>query len=123
MTRFGKTVASALDRVKYLYIRSGAEHRFVAVWVVIVQGRTIVRSWNDKPAGWYRAFLREPRGTLRLGSKEVPIRAVAVRSARLNDLADDAYATKYTTKPNRKYVRGFATAKRRKTTLELVPRS
>jgi hypothetical protein len=44
-----------------------------------------------------------------------------VRSVKLNDALDVAYDEKYTTKANQKYVRGFATAKRRDATLELVP--
>src|SRR4051812_10212794 len=120
--RFPAQILTALGNTKYLYIRSG-EHRFIAIWVVVVEGRVIVRSWNDKAGGWYRAFLQEPRGHLRLdrGREEVPIRAVRLRSARLNDAADDAYAAKYTTKSNAKYVKGFRTAIRKATTLELIP--
>jgi hypothetical protein len=49
-----------------------------------------------------------------------PIRAARIRSSRLNDAADVAYASKYTTKANLKYVEGFRHAKRKATTLELV---
>jgi hypothetical protein len=106
---------------KYLYIRSG-DHRFIPIWVVVVDGRVIVRSWNDKESGWYRAFLEESNGDVRLTDREIPVRAIPLRSQRLNDAADEAYATKYTTKANLKYVAGFRTARRKATTLELVPR-
>jgi len=39
----------------------------------------------------------------------------------VNDAIDAAHAAKYTTKANQKYVKGFATPKRRATTLELLP--
>jgi hypothetical protein len=120
MTRFSAARARAIDAIKYLYIRSG-DHRPIAIWVVVVDGRVIVRSWNDKPGGWHRAFLAAPRGAIRVGETEVRVRAVPVRSARLLDAADDAYAAKYTSPANQKYVKGFRTAKRRSTTLELVP--
>ncbi len=110
---------AAFDSTKYLYIRSG-EHRFIAVWVVVVEGRVIVRSWNDKAKGWYRAFLAEPRGDVKIGEREVPVRGVPLRSQRINDAADEAYAAKYTSKANAKYVRGLRTAKRKATTMELV---
>ncbi len=110
-----------IAETKYLYIRAGREHRFIAVWAVLVDGRVIVRSWNDKPAGWHRAFLEDPRGAIRLGDREVPVRAVRVRSSRVIDAVDTAYGEKYTTPANRKYVKGFATAKRKATTLELRP--
>lgn len=110
---------AALGTTKYLYIRSG-EHRFIAVWVVVVEGRVIVRSWNDKAKGWYRAFLAEPRGDVKVGGREVPVRGVPLRSQRINDAADEAYAAKYTSKANAKYVKGLVTAKRKERTLELV---
>jgi hypothetical protein len=81
----------------------------------------LVRPWNDKKSGWYRAFLAEKRGAIQLDGREIPVRAKPVRSAKLNDAMDVAYGEKYTTKPNQTYVKGFATAKRRATTLELVP--
>jgi len=111
---------AALGAAKYLYIRSG-EHRFIAVWVVVVEGRVIVRSWNDKANGWYRAFLEEPLGHVKIGEREVPVRAIPLRSQQINDAADGAYGAKYTSKANAKYVKGLATAKRKKTTMELVP--
>jgi hypothetical protein len=118
--RFPSRVLAEFEETKYLYIRSG-EHRFIAIWVVVVDGRVIVRSWNDKPSGWYRAFLKEPYGDVRLGEREVPVRAIPVRSQKLNNAAQAAYAAKYTTKANAKYVEGFAEERRVVTTLELVP--
>ena len=118
--RFSPTVLTAFDTTKYLYIRAG-EHRFIPIWVVVVDGRVIVRSWNDKPDGWYRAFLLHRCGAVRLEEKEVPVCAVRLRGTRLNNAADAAYGSKYTTKANAKYVRGFRLQRRKATTLELVP--
>jgi hypothetical protein len=117
---FPRAILSELASTKYLYIRSG-DHRFIPIWVVVINERVIVRSWNDKPAGWYRAFLSEPHGHVRLADGELPIRAIPVRSKRLIDAAQAAYAAKYTTKPNAKYVAGFATERRKAATLELLP--
>jgi hypothetical protein len=101
-------------------IRAG-DHRYIYIWVVVVDGRVLVRPWNDKAKGWYRAFLADPNGSIQLGTKDVRVRARPVRSVKLNDATDAAYGQKYTTKANQKYVRGFATAKRKATTLELLP--
>ena len=121
MTRhFPLAILGAFQSTKYLYIRVG-DHRFIPIWVVVVAGRVIVRSWNDKADGWYRAFLAHPSGAVRIDDDEVPVRAMRIRSSRLNDAADAAYASKYTTKANAKYVKGFRTQKRKATTLELVP--
>ena len=119
--RFATATLAGFEATKYLYIRAG-EHRFIPVWVVVVDKRVMVRSWNDKADGWYRAFLSQAHGAVRMDEGEVPVRALRLRSTRLNDAADDAYASKYTTKANVKYVKGFRNPKRKATTLELVPR-
>ena len=117
---FPSRTLTLFESTKYLYIRSG-DHRFIPVWVVVVEGRVIVRSWNDKPDGWYRAFLAHPEGHVRLGDREVSIRAIRLRGVRLNDAADAAYGAKYTTKANAKYVKGLTTLERKANTLELLP--
>lgn len=120
MKRFSAGVAESIGAIKYLYIRCG-EHRFVPIWVVVTEGRVLVRSWNDKPGGWYRAFLEHPIGAIQVDGKEIRVRAIPVRSEKLSASAEAGYTRKYTTKPNEKYVKGFATPKRRETALELVP--
>jgi len=104
-----------------LRVRSGTEHRYTGIWVVVVEGRVFVRSWNDKPTGWYRAFRREARGSVSLGDVEFRVRATPARSARLRRAVSEAYAVKYPTKGSEKWVRGFAEPEREATTLELLP--
>jgi hypothetical protein len=50
------------------------------------------------------------------------VRGKPVRGERLLDVIDDAYAKKYDTAASKKWVRGFAQARRRKNTMEFVPR-
>ena len=120
-SRFAPSELETLDRLKILGVRSGTEHRYTGVWVVVVERRLFVRSWNDKPTGWYRAFLNEPHGTISLGGDDRAVRARVVRSERLRRSVTAAYAAKYDTKASEKWVRGFAEAGREATTLELVP--
>jgi hypothetical protein len=120
LKRFVPAAADAIGQIKYLYIRAGDDHRFVPIWVVVLEGSVLVRPWNNKPKGWYRAFLENPRGAIQVDGREMRVRAVPVKSVKLNDAMDAAYGEKYTTKPNQKYVKGFATAKRRGTTLQLL---
>ncbi|MEX2152551.1 MAG: DUF2255 family protein [Gemmatimonadaceae bacterium] len=121
LQRFAPATAKAIGQIKYLYIRAGGDHRFVPIWVVVVDGRVLVRPWNDKARGWYRTFLENPRGAIQVNGREVGVRAVPVKRGKLNDAMDVAYGEKYTTKANQPYVKGFATTKRRATTLELFP--
>lgn len=122
--RFSKPVVASIHDGGILGIRAGsAPHRFLGVWVVVVNGRIFVRPWNDKVTGWRRSFLNDPEGVIQiLSGREIRVRARTVRGERLLDAVDDAYATKYNTPASRKWVRGFKTSKRRATTMELVPR-
>ena len=122
--RLSRALVRAADEAKILGIRAGsrADHRFTGVWPVVVEGRVFVRSWTLKPGGWFRAFLDDPMGTIQLGDREVRVRAVQVRSERLRDAVEHAYAKKYNTPGSKKYVKGFRTARRREATIEFVPR-
>src|SRR5690349_6873903 len=120
--RFSARRAAAFADAQILGVRSATEHRYTSVWVVVVDDRVFVRSWNDKPTGWYRAFLAEPRGSVMLGETEIRVRAAPVRSARIRRAVSEAYAEKYPTKGSVKWVRGFAEPTHEANTLEILPR-
>lgn len=119
--RFSDDIVEILRKAKILGVRSGTEHRYTGVWVVVVDDRVFVRSWNDKPTGWFRAFKKEPSGTIQAGDVEIPVKAKPVRSARLRDAVTEAFGEKYPTKGSRKWVEGFAEPERVVNTLEFVP--
>ena len=119
--KFDDTLVEEITNAKILGVRAGTEHRYTGVWVVVVDGRVFVRSWNDKPTGWFRAFKKEPSGTIQLGKREIPVRATMPRSARIRDAVTVAYGEKYPTKGSRKWVEGFAEPERVLTTLEFLP--
>ena len=119
--RFPAPDLAMFQQAKILGVRSGTEHRYTGVWVVVVERRVFVRSWNDRPTGWYGAFRGEPRGSISLGGREMAVRAIHVRSERLRKAVTQAYAGKYDTKASERWVRGFAEPEREATTLELVP--
>ena len=122
--RFPERLVAAVDESQVIGVRAGdAPHRFLAVWVVVVQGRVFARSWNDKPTGWHRAFVREKRGVIQIPNvREVRVIAKKPRGERLLAAIDRAYAEKYHTPGSRKWVRGFKLARRKATTTEFVPR-
>lgn len=119
--RFPTDVLEELAGAKILGVRAGTGHRYTGVWVVVAGGRAFVRSWNDKPTGWFRAFLAEPVGSIQLAGREIPVRARRTRGGRLRDVVTRAYAEKYPTKASEKWVLGFAEPHRAATTVELVP--
>ena len=122
---FPPRLLGAIDETKILGVRAGArsEHRFIGVWPVVIGRRVFARSWTLKPGGWYHAFLDDPLGAIQVGNREVRIRAVPVRSERIRDAVEEAYARKYPTPGSAKYVRGFRTKRRREATVEFLPRT
>ena|SRR5215472_11324959 len=120
--RFSGDVLAAVRKSKGLRIRAGdGSHRFIGIWAVVVENRVFVRSWSLKPGGWYRTFLEDPRGTVRIADREIPVRAVATRSERVKQAVDRAYLDTYNTKGAIKYARDLVGAKSRATTIELAP--
>ena len=95
--RFSTSTLAALDKSKILGIRAGdrSDHRFIGIWVVVVEGRVFVRSWTLKPGGWYRTLLDDPLGTIQVGDRHVRIRAARARGSRIREAVDKAYAAKY----------------------------
>ena len=118
---FDDAIVEAARSAKILGVRSGTEHRYTGVWVVVVDDRVFVRSWNDKPTGWFRAFKKEPIGTIQIGKLEIPVRGKPVRSSRIRDAVTAALAEKYNTKGSQQWVKGFRESERVLTTLEFVP--
>jgi len=74
-----------------------------------------------KPRSWWRVFLEDPHGTVFVGDREIPVRAVQTRSERLKDLVSQAYQEKYNTPGSVQFVEDMSGRKSRDTTTELVP--
>ena len=123
--QFSKPVVAAIAKDKILGIRagSGGDHRFIGVWVVVVDSRVFIRSWGVKRRSWYQTFREDPVGTIQAAGRELKIRAVTSLPEKMKAAVDAAYAEKYDTPGAIKYVKGFARSKRRRdTTTELLPR-
>ena len=120
--RFPDDILAVFRESKGLRIRAGTgPHRFIGIWVVVVNDRVFVRSWSVKPRGWYRTFLEEPRGTVQIADGEIAVRAVRTWDKRVRDAVDRAYLDKYNTPGAIKYARDLGSAQSRATTLELRP--
>ena len=122
---FSKPVVTAIDKDKILGVRAGSgdDHRFIGVWVVVVDGRVFIRSWGLKKQSWYNTFREDPAGTIQAAGRELRVRAVTSLPEKTKAAVDAAYAAKYDTPGAIKYVKGFARSKRRRdTTTELLPR-
>src|SRR2546428_5092424 len=104
---FSRRILAVIRDGKMLVIRAGADHRFIGIWAVVVEGRVFVRSYSLKPRSWYRTFLEEPRGAIEVNGRKIPVRAAFTRSERLKKLVDGAYREKYNTPGSLQFVLGF----------------
>lgn len=124
LTSFSNEILADLREAKGLRIRAGSgQHRFIRIWVVVVKDRVFVRSWSVKPNGWYRTFLKDPRGTIQVKDRKITVHVTRIKSERLRDAISRAYLDKYNTAGQLKYARDLGQAKSRATTIELVPSS
>jgi len=120
--RFADDILAVLQKEKLLGIRAGTSttHRVIGIWVVVVEKRLFVRSYSMKPRSWWRTFLEDPYGSIIVGEKEIPIRAIQTRSEWLKDLVSAAYKEKYNKPGDIQYVKEMSKRKSRDTTTELV---
>ena len=122
--RFSDDILAVLRKSKSLRVRAGnGTHRFIGIWFVLVNDRVFVRSWSVKPGGWYRTFVSDPRGAIRIADRAIAVRAVRVKDKSLRDAIDRAYLDSYSTPGSLQYAKDLGSAKSRATTTELVPTS
>jgi len=121
-SQFPSDLLRALNDSKMIRVCAGTgAHRFIGIWFVMVANRLISRSWRIKPDGWYRTFLKQPRGAIQVGKVRIAVRAVHIRSKSLKDAVDRAYLEKYNSGGEVKYTKDLVTEKSRATTLQFVP--
>lgn len=120
--RFERADLQALHDAHGIRIRCGEDHRYTEVWVVVVEERAFIRSWNLEPSGWFRSFEKEPEGSLELAGREIAIRGVVTRDEHLLRGVTEAYADKYSAPESEHWVVGLAEPWRVRATLQLVPR-
>jgi len=119
---FGPDAAELLQAAQSIRVRSGSgRHRFIGIWMVVVEGRLFVRSWSLKQRSWYRTFLSDPRGAIAVAKKRFAVRAIRTRSERIKKAVDKAYLSKYGSGGLRRYARALVGTRSRNTTTELVP--
>jgi len=120
--RFARDIVESAGRDLVIGVRAGrGEHRFTAVWSVVVEGRIFARSWSRKPDGWRAALSRDRSALVQVGGVELPARAVLVRSERINEAVDDAYRSKYHTPASMVFVDDLTSGESRASTVEFVP--
>jgi len=120
--QLARDIVESARRDMVIGVRAGqGSHRFTAVWSVVVDGRVFARSWSRKRDGWRAALSHDRSAVVQIGGAEIPVRAVLVRSERINEAVDDAYRSKYHTAASAVFVDDLTAGESRASTVEFVP--
>ena len=102
-------------------IKAGnGNHRFLPIWMVVVEDHIYARSWGQKK-GWYRAFQEEGVGEISARSGQYRVKAEFISEDDIvNELVDKAYEQKYSKAGYKKYVDDLQAPSSKSTTVRLV---
>jgi len=121
---FPDEILATIHKDRILGIRAGTNspHRVIGIWVVVVDGRVFVRSYQLKPGGWWQTLVKDLNGEIFVGGRKrgIKVRAVQVKSEKLKQKVSEAYEKKYNTPGSVGYVAEMSRSPSRDATIELV---
>lgn len=93
---------------------------FLSIWIVEVNNRLFVRSWNKNPRSWFSAFLQTGVGQLKYGAHILHVSAKKTpETDPVHSLINAAYLGKYNQEGNKTYAEGITQPEYADYTLEL----
>jgi len=89
---------SCIEETITTKIRQGYTHRFIDMWMVIVDKRVFSRSVEGTSTGWYAKFLGDKNGEIQCGDETYQIHGIVPTDVQeFNPRISEAYLTKYST--------------------------
>jgi hypothetical protein len=93
---------------------------FLPIWIVEVNDRLFVRSWNKSQRSWFTDFIKTGVGQIKYGEKIINVKGEKLpKNDKTNLLVNDAYLNKYNQEHNLKYAEGISQPKYADYTMEL----
>lgn len=102
-------------------IKGGREREtFLSIWMVEVNDRLFVRSWNKSPRSWFTDFIKTGVGQVKYGKNIINVKGKKLpKNDKTNLLIDAAYLNKYNQEWNLKYAEGISQPEYANYTIEL----
>ena len=102
-------------------IKGGKDREaFLHIWIVEVNDRLFVRSWNKNPKSWFTDFIKTGVGQIKYNEKIINVKGKKLpKEDETNLLIDDAYLNKYNQEINIKYAEGISRPEYADYTMEL----
>ncbi|GGF01649.1 hypothetical protein GCM10010984_18820 [Chishuiella changwenlii] len=103
-------------------IKAGTDdHRFLDIWMVIVDDRIFARSWGIAERSWYNTFLNNENGKIKSGDKVFNIKAKIPEDLyELEEPINNAYMKTYDFGTNAFFAKGLAGKKHVEKTMEFI---
>ena len=119
--RFPDSFYNFIRNNSLIEIKGGKEREsFLHIWIVEVNDRLFVRSWNKSPKSWFTDFIRTGVGQIKYGDKIINVKGEKLpKDDGTNLLINDAYLNKYNQERNIKYAEGISQLEYADYTMEL----
>ncbi len=119
--RFPDSFYKFIQNNTLIEIKGGKQREtFLHIWIVEVNNRLFVRSWNKSPRSWFTDFLKTGVGQLKYGEKIINVKGKKLpKNDKTNLLINDAYLNKYNQERNLKYAEGISQPEYADYTMEL----
>ena len=93
--RFDDQTLALLDRTEEIDLEADGGHR-TTIWIMVDGTDVYVRSVRGPEGRWYREIVKAGRGTLHVGSRRLPVRAVGAPDEASIEACNEALRRKYT---------------------------
>ena len=103
-------------------IKGGTEREtFLQIWMVEVDGRVFVRSWNKSARSWFTEFIKTGVGQIQYGDSIINVKGKKVDAAdAVQQQINKAYLEKYNQEHNVKYAEGITQPEYADYTMEFI---
>ncbi len=75
--------------------RLGGDPRRTTIWIVVIDGAVLVRSWLGERGRWYQEIRVEPHAAIHAGGRRIPVRAIPADDAVTIEACSHALEAKY----------------------------
>ncbi len=107
---FSKDFYEYLEKNTLVEIKGGQKRlTFLQIWMVEIDKRVFVRSWNKSEKSWFTEFENSGNGQIKYGEKIIKVKGKKVdKNDKINLTISKAYLDKYSQPENNEYSNGIS---------------
>lgn len=114
-------LVECINKTEITKLRQGDRYPMINMWMVVVEDRIFVRSWQGTKDGWYYKFLENEYGEIECGDVRYAVNGRTPNDLhKINNLINKQYISKYNEPKNATVAAQITEPERMKRTLELI---